>query len=79
MLSESLDDRETRGRTKMGLLYVSAPAFSSDCADLQRRYHFVIASGMFRLHDWSCTRPEMCPFIARCEMKLFGGGWTVSF
>ncbi|VDK75336.1 unnamed protein product [Litomosoides sigmodontis] len=65
-------------RTSLGLcIPFLAPAFSSDCADLQRRYHFTIASGMFTLHDWNCAKPEMCPFIARCEMNLFGGGWTI--
>ncbi|CAG9536270.1 unnamed protein product [Cercopithifilaria johnstoni] len=64
-------------RTSFGLcIPFLAPAFSTDCADLQRRYHLV-GSGLFKLHDWSCSKPEMCPFIAHCEMNLFGGGWTI--
>ncbi|KAK6102839.1 Fibrinogen beta and gamma chains C-terminal globular domain family protein [Brugia pahangi] len=64
-------------RTSFGLcIPFLAPVFSSDCADLQRRYHF-LGSGLFKLNDWSCSKPEMCPFIAHCEMDLFGGGWTI--
>ncbi|VDK64413.1 unnamed protein product [Onchocerca ochengi] len=64
-------------RTSSGLcIPFLAPAFSSDCADLQRRYHSV-GSGLFQLNDWSCSKPELCPFMAHCEMNLFGGGWTI--
>ncbi|VDN01289.1 unnamed protein product [Thelazia callipaeda] len=53
-----------------------APSFSADCADLQRRYP-TADSGEFTLNDWSCSKPEMCSFMARCEMNLLGGGWTI--
>lgn len=57
---------------------ILAPTFNGDCADLQRRYRSA-GSGLYALHDWSCSKPEKCIFTAHCEMDVFGGGWTVSF
>ncbi|MCP9261498.1 Angiopoietin-4 [Dirofilaria immitis] len=52
------------------------PRFILDNRQLRKTLSF-LRSGSFKLNDWSCSKPEVCSFIARCEMNLFGGGWTI--